>query len=505
MKELDYLDISSKGSERFITTTLDTSHSTDNLVKDLMPFKDRFVDLPRPYLLEVFLRLLKDTLMLVAAIVGPLLTTTSGYIYLNMVGKAEEQGSFGLYSFLYFAFNVSIIISSMEKLGIELSKTMGRRDFAACKNVFSKGALTSAIFFCTVTLPVVLFTEKAFLALGVDPTNARLSQQALSYSIPIIFIMIIKELLQAFCMSQGHEHYFGNMGLLTSSFAIVFNYFTIVRWNLGILGWVLSRTIATTIELAIVLYVYCTKTNEKSRGVVSLQETLLDFQKYFFDAVKFSLGTYSEYLGFEIAGIFVLMGGNQYQTAAYYSVMNVAGLTYTFGISFSCVARTRLNLLMGMNCQKTAKNFYEFMILSTVLCGVVMGLLIFTFRDFLASAYASSHPELNSWTKSLLIIMALAAISEACATTGQIGLKTAGGIGHLLRFTLLTLVLGNSVGGPIFLALKANVLFPFGWTMLLTVVLNCLVINKALTTDWSLIRFVEDDQEPKEQELKEVY
>lgn len=485
MKELDYLEPSSNCSEHLLPSQEESQLSSSNLVKDLIPFKKRFVDLPRDYLFRIFCSFFRDTMLLLAAIVGPLLTITSGYIFFNLVGKPEIQGSFGLYSFLYFAFFFSIVISSMEKLGIELSKTIGRKDFIGCRTILTRGAITSLIFFTVVTLPVVLFTEKVFLLLGVDPVSSRLAQQGMTASLPLIVTVTIKELLQAFCMAQGLEHYFGNMGLVTSTIAICLNYIAIINWNLGLLGWIWSRTIASILECAFVAYIYFSRTVEESRGFVALEDALYGFKTYFTDAVRFCLGSYSEYLGFEIAGIFVIMSGRQYETAAYYSVMNVATINFTIGISFSCIARTRLNLLFGMKLYQTAKHFFEFYMVCTCLVGVAIGVLIFLFRAPIASIYASSHPELHDWTKSLLIIMASVSPSETCSTSGQVGLKTVGGINHLLRYSVFTLLLGNSLGGPLFRYLELNVLFPFGWTLLLTLILNILVVRKTLMTDWS--------------------
>ena len=470
--------------------------SSTEMVKDLYEFELRLTNLPGAYLIKIFGLLIKDTMLLVAALVGPLLTTTSGYIYLNYVGKPEVMASFGLYSFLYFAFHMSIMLSSMEKLGIELASRIGHKDYQGCKSVFGKGIMTSMILFTLITLPVALFTEKAFTAMGVEKQNAFLAQQALTASLPMILVMLAKELFQAFCMSQGHESVFGNMGIVTSTFAIVFNYFTIVKWDMDILGWVLSRTIASLLELIFVLYIFFAKTSPESRGFASFQDTIDGFKSYFGDAIKFTLGAYSEYLGFEIAGFFVLLAGQEFQTAAFYSVMNIAGISYTFGYSFAVVARTRLNILIGMGKQQTAKYFFEFFILSTIACGVVWGILVVILREPLALCYASSNDELKMWFKSLLVILAFACPSETSLTSAQIGLKTVGGIGHLLVYSVLTLLVGNVVAGPIFLHFKVSVMVIFGWTMFLTILFNLLVIRKALVTDWAHAK-VEEHELPK--------
>ena len=457
---------------------------SESLVKELLPFKNSFRELPSSYLFSMFLQQIRDFMLLMASIVGPVLTNTSGYIFLNMRADPLLQAAFGLYSFIYFAFHMSIMISGMEKLGIHLSAAFGRKDYAQMKNTFTKGIISSTVLFCLVTLPVALFCQSILVSAGVDKENCVLVQEALYWSIPLFILMICKELIQTFCMAQGHEHFFGTMGIVSSVIAILLNYILIVRYDCGVLGWVYSRSFCSTGELLFVLCIFYWKTDEGGRGVVTISQAIAGFKPFFIDSIKFTLGSYTEYLGFEIAGFFVLLHGDNNQSAAYYSAVNVSALTYTSGIAFGIIIRTRINMLMGMGLKQTAKNYFEFYYFSTIVFGCLLGIIGYIFRHFLADCYASANPDMRYWFLGLMVIFALASPTETSACTGQVGLKTVGGIEHLLKLSVCTLLLGNSIVSPIFLYLDTNVIYIFGFTIFFASLYNGLAAKRALAIDW---------------------
>lgn len=478
------------------------SREEEGVIKDILPFSQSFKELPNKFLVSTFFRIVKDFGMLMASMVGPYLTTTCGYIYLNMVGDPVMLASFGLFGFIYFAFHVSIMLSSLEKLGIQLSAVFGKRDYVKMKNTFSKGILTSIVLFLTITFPVSVFMRPVLGSVGVHKENLDIVQEALYFSLPMFVLMISKEILQTFCMAQGFEHYFGNMGIISSVFAIILNYFLIVTGKLGVLGWVYTRTLCSLGELIFTLIIFFLKTEKESRGVLSLKETLPGFDQFFFDSVKFTLGTYTEYLGFEIAGFFVLLKGDNDQTAAYYAAINVSGLTYTSGIALAIVARTRMNILIGMNLKQTARHYFEFFFLSAFSLGLFGTLFGLLGRELLADCYASATPEMRAWFIKLMILFALASPSETSACTAQVGLKTVGGVGQLLKYSALTVLLGNAIASPIFLYLRASVVYIYGWTMGLVCLYNLLVVLKALETDWNDIKLHGEGDEDLDQVAK---
>ena len=118
-------------------------------------------------------------------------------------------------------------------------------------------------------------------------------------------------------MAQYLAHFFDTMGIVSSVIAILLNYILIVRYDYGVLGWVYSRTLCSTGELLFVLCIFYFKTDEGSRGVVTIPQAIDGFKPFFIDSVKFTLGSYTEYLRFEIAGFFVLLYGDNNQSAAY--------------------------------------------------------------------------------------------------------------------------------------------------------------------------------------------
>lgn len=462
--------------------------AADDVVQHLYQFNERFTHLPASYLIKTFCRLFRDVMVFVIATVGPFINTTSGYIYLNYMGKVEVLTAYGLYRFIFFAFHMALISTNLENLGIELSASIGMKDYYGCRNLLSKGAVTMFGLICFITIPVSLICGVVLEAMGVSHFDAVTTHNSMVASLPMFILMLVKDLMMTHCMAQGLEWYFGVLCIFSSAFAVAFNYFTMVVWDLEIYGWIISRSTASLLELLFVMYIYFKKTVPESRGLVSFSETTTGFCSFFVESMKFSLSGYSEFFGAEITGVFVLLSNKVYQIGAFYTVMNICNITYCIGYAFAIVARTRMNILIGKGLRETARNFFEFYIICVMGCGVVYGILLIAAKDGLAKIYASSHPELESWFTTLLIILALICHSEIALSCSQVGLKTIGKVGYMLFLSVTLALLGNTIGGIIYMFSGFSVTFIFSYAMCNIVILNATILYKALSSDWKHLR-----------------
>lgn len=85
----------------------------------------------------------------------------------------------------------------------------------------------------------------------------------------MLVILYAKEVVQAFAMSQGHEQYFGAIGLVSSLVAYTVGKIFIINHGLGIKGWVISRGLISSFELAGGMYLI-TRCHPKTKGLVPL-------------------------------------------------------------------------------------------------------------------------------------------------------------------------------------------------------------------------------------------
>lgn len=458
----------------------------EDIVKELMNFEQPFQNLPKSYLWNTYIKLVWENLKMTPYVTGQIFITASGFYYLNLAGDPLEQAAFGLYTFLYLVSFLSILYSGADKLGISLSNAFGAKNYQKLREISGMGALTYLLLFLTITVPALFLAEPLFTATNISPELARAVAGPCRLSLVMSLIQLLNEVIQTFCMAQGLEHYFGNIGLVNVAFSVPGNYFFIYRLKLGQYGFIYSKLIAETVRLMLSVMIL-RKTHPETKKFASLADTLKNYKVFLWDSLKFTLGTYSEYIGFEICGYLVALTNDKSQITAYYSIQNYAGIPYSIGITFSVIGRTRTNILIGMKKNHIAKNFYLFFILATSGFGFLFGMGMIVTRDFVAGLYGSSSPDLKDWMKGLIVIYGLSAWSEMMMYVNEVGMKTIGKINLLLRFSMCTMFLGNSTVGSLISHYNGNVWHLFGWSMILAVSMSCLMMGTVFTFDWNQI------------------
>lgn len=458
----------------------------EDIVRDLYVFSDDISKVKISVQTGIYLRLLVETLKMTPYVTAQVLITTSAFVCLSWTGDLLEHASFELYNFLTLMFFISMTFSSMDKISIELSNAFGANNYKRCSEVLFMGILTLFIEAAIVTFPTFFWSEELLVAIGIDPVIAKTVKVPLRWSLISVVLQMCVEVIQTFCMAQGLEHYFGRIGVLSLALAMPANYITICVYDMGIMGFVISRTLVEVIRLLLCLYV-ARLTHPDTRKMCSLDDITKDLSDFFFESIKFTLGAYGEFVGFEICGYMIALTKDNSQLAAYYSVQNFTGISYTIGVAASVICRTRINILIGMNKNDTAKNFYKSFSLFTIAFGCICGVLTLIFSSTLTSLYAGSNENLIYWIHSLFFIYAFVLFTDTTFTTNAVGMKTIGEINLLLRFVIIFILISNTIGGSIMLYLHSNALQFYALTMLLITISNLLSMRITFKRDWSLI------------------
>ena len=71
------------------------------------------------------------------------------------------------------------------------------------------------------------------------------------------------------------------------------------KMQMGILGWILAKAIYELMNLVTAIYIVKVKTVPETRNLCSLEELKDGFVGFFIDNLKYVVGSYGEYIGYE--------------------------------------------------------------------------------------------------------------------------------------------------------------------------------------------------------------
>lgn len=457
------------------------------VAKELSQFENPPWTLDGDYLWTTFKTLLRETVLLAVSVVGGTLLGCAGYFYLNLLGNPLYQASFGLGNSYMLVFFQAVLMSSLDRVGIQLSVAYGEKNYKLCKKYFAQGAISVAILFIFFTTPLFIYSYDLLAWLGIAEENSYVIGQMCKHLFPPIIIQTVGEILKTMCMSQGHEKIFGMVSVISAPLAMILGYFLVVKCEMYINGWIWAKGIYETVGLIAAIWVYTQRVHPETRGWP--EESWVDgFLKFFWETLKFTFSTYSEYMGFEVTSYFVAITHDNNAIAAYSAIISVAALVFTTGMAFAFIARTRINLLIGMGRGQTAKNFWIFFEVSCVVFSSFYMILCFFIPDYIAKIFADSSPEMKNIFVQLLFIYGIVMPSEVSCLTSVVAVKSVGKIVQIIGFVFVYYVCMNFIisynfhnwgyGAPaLFTGLCLSIFF-----------FNVTMITIALLTDWTKIK-----------------
>jgi Na+-driven multidrug efflux pump len=179
-----------------------------HLVKDLMFFDKSYKELPLIYLLKTFLGIGKEVGKLMPLVLGGILINTFGYLFLNMAGDTMQLAAVGLNTFMVLIFFTALVLSSLDKLGMELSKAYGAKDYKRMRETFSMGMITFFSTYMLITVPIFFYAESSLIKMGINPVIAAQMKGPARLNIALFCLQILTEGMQIMCISQGLEVFF---------------------------------------------------------------------------------------------------------------------------------------------------------------------------------------------------------------------------------------------------------------------------------------------------------
>jgi len=298
-------------------------------------------------LMILYFKLMLPTLSIASGILGNCFVSTAGYVYINLSKDKLQQASFGITISYYLIFCAALALSVTDKFGIQLGVAFGDGKYEKMKKITFQSILSVGLLYMSFCYPMLCFSERILLSIGIAEENALLCGEALRLMIGMVTIQLTADMVKTFCISQGQESAFAlpNFMNLLVCFSTMYNF--MVKLDLKIRGWVYAKYIYELINLLVNISVLYCRTLKETRGISSWSEMTQGFWPFIFDTIRYSLESYSEYIGYETT-YFVALLRDQDQMAAYSSVYNITGIIYCLGLSLAQVCRTRLNILIGL-------------------------------------------------------------------------------------------------------------------------------------------------------------
>ena len=462
----------------------DDQTAAKELVKDLLPFRGGILAVPTGIITSIIIQTLGQVITIAPSLVGRIVVNTSGFVFFNIIGEPTMQASFGVFEGFFFIFFFALLTALLDKFSIDMSLAFGEKNYAKIRNTMSKSLLVCIILLVFLTIPMMAFASPILQAIAIQEDIANNVQIITRMGIPMIILVTFSEYLKGFCLSQGFEKPFGYSVLLTLPPTIAANYVLMIKYDYGIKGWMLTKTLQEAFLLLVTIVVYF-RTEAASRGFCSLKETLENFGSFFYQALKYMVGIYVECLAWELNGYFIALSHSTDQIAAYYCLVNVSGICFCIGFAFALICRTRMNVLIGIGEHKAAKNYFHFFIWVNALVGMVVCAITYLLQDLLVKAYSDSTEGMKHWFGQLVVVFCLMGWSSISLNAALVGLKSVGGINTLLKIDLMFPLLLNFFGGLVLYKLGYNCDSQLGHYMVICIFVMISCTFFALDRDWS--------------------
>lgn len=414
-------------SEIFSTRPSCTPDLGDAIVQELLPLEGGLQSLSPGYLWGVYRKLVLPSLYLGLSNYGYDLLNMFGFYMANRSGDIEVQSSFGLMIFFNTVLIFGFFYSIDEKVGLGTSIALGAKDYQKAKRTFWQGMLTVALLAGGYFFPLVMYSEGLFAAIGIDLGNARLCSLYLKKLFPVDLFRMFNEIMFTFTLAQGVQFNYGLFAILNMIASLLAGLVAANWFDMGMDSWLVCRIVHEILIFAMVVYPFLYKVEARTKGLLSLTETLQEYGQFLQDCTKYTVSLYSEWIGCEVAIYFTGLTHDQAQITAHTSMANISYFIMNTGLGFSTVGRTRINVLLGKGHQQAAKNFFLIFLTGMAATGLVMSQALLFFRQQVANFYGES-PEVNSILYSLLGIYAACLPADfifpflftVCRSTNQI-------------------------------------------------------------------------------------
>ena len=443
-------------------------------------------------MLSVFAEVFSVTLAWIAA---PMLHMF-GLVLMNIVGDTKSQTGFGIALSFYELFFYTLLIPLLDKMGIELSRAAGAGNKQHMNRILWQGTFSSLLAFILITLPLMSSSGWILKLLGAQHEAADIAQRLLwLMQISCVLESLIFP-MQTFCFAQGVEDAF-TLGTVVAFFiGAATSAVLVLRCGLGMYGWMMGKLLFDIIVLFLTCWKLAAETDPETRGGIGWSEFTEGLTPFVVESFKFAFSTYSEYIGYEITSFFVYANPDENQVAAFVSVMNSTVIMYCLSEAAALVARTRINMLVGLNRAKTGKSFFAYFLSATFLLGGCYSLFLLLANPWIEEDMAGANPQLRGAFRETMGLYRWFCIFESAYLPALMIMKSLGKVNLLLWANLLLLGLANFAGNYLISHVwKLRACYNFFWvyTMVFLLIAGCLVC--AFAADWEETQFQCDHAE----------
>ena len=475
----------------------DNQDRGDAMVEQLSKLQEGIFSVPIKTLVWTMAILLKESFFISFSTLGSQLVVASGYMLLNAVDDTDGMAVLGISMSFNLIFYYGFFMSLYDKMGIEQSLTFGAKQYHLTKKVMTQSIMASTLIFLTFSVPSFLAAAPLLKLAGIESDIADKVAKALLIQIIADALEITADMIRNFCMAQGFETVFGPTSFLAVITAVCCGYVMIVEHKLGVAGFILSKVIYEGI-CVLVAIAALTQTHPDTRGIVSWSVAKEGFWSFFCSCLIFALGSYIEFIGYEIASLFVYKTNDINQIAAFTAIVNFTTIFYSIGETFAILSRTRMNVLVGRGLIAAAKNFFKFFWISLYVFSWLIAGGCFLARVPLSKLYSNSSPDAYHYFLRMFKIYCLTLSSELTMYTSFMGLKTVGRIGLLTGLNAFLLIFVHaSVDFYLTLQLGYGTVQIFMVIQILFLTLNFSCFAGVVSTDWTTAKLeFEDEGQP---------
>jgi Na+-driven multidrug efflux pump len=213
-------------------------------------------------------------------------------------------------------------------------------------------------------------------------------------------------------LAQGIESHFGLITICCAVFGGGIAIFLSLFRKMGMTGWIIGRAAFDLVNIIMILIMYFGNVKVKNLSMVNLKNSRTGLGRFLSDVFRFTLVLYSEFLGWEISTLLMVMTKDKNQIAAFSSIVNLAYIVWNIGNGFSNTARTRINYLLGQKKGRAAKNFFTIVLLGMIIFAMTIGVAFYFGREAIGRVYASENLEIRYHVVSLLQIYGFLTIGD---------------------------------------------------------------------------------------------
>lgn len=448
-----------------------------------------FVAIPKLKLIQSLVRLYLEAAHVAIVLVAFPLFQIMGMMLMNYKGEIKIQSAYGIAITMRTLFCYSMMLPMNDKLGIDLSRAVGTRNYGQARKLLAQGLFTNLLMIALVTTPMFLNSSWILQLVGVQSDLAGIVQSVLSLLLITCFLESLTGVLQTACFSQGIEDVFSLGTSIALILGSVVSYYLVVHQDFSINGWLIGKVVFDTTNSGITIWKLCTEANPETWGSVPFKDFRTGLTEFIYVSIQFSLSSYTEYLGYEIGSIFVYKCPDINQTAAYVNIATFFSLNYCVSDGAATVLRTRMNMLLSLKKTKTAKKLMIYYLLGFVFLWTLVSCGFYLSRSAVSSLVADSTVSLAEYFKEIIAVYSAFMTSDFLIFPLTMVMKSLGKVKLVIALNIVFILgLNFALNYWISMFLQKRVIYNFIVIESLCLILNIIYICYALSYEWSDIK-----------------